>query len=1467
MKYLITLLALVFLGLSVFAQEGQELSKPPQIFPVSPEAASLGKYGEIPVNLSTGKINHNIPLHTINEAGLSLPISLSYNYSGLMIETIPGSTGLGWDLVGKGMITRQIRGIADEGQLGYIGINEIGKKVAQFHTNDVGMTVEEQGMLIRESASGRWDTESDKYMISVGSLSATFYFNHNGEAVFAPYKNYKLNRLPSNGGFELIDDKGIKYYFIDKETSSQEVINNTGGDFTPYTSAWVLNRIELPNTKEITFTYINYHTSQKLYSDSWAKVLPFSSDVTLCQNEANLSGTFSTTTFTETLGLMVSTISTPKETINFEYTIKDPLDTSEGQNPVTLDAVKVVNSLGQNIMQYGFSYRNETTKYKLLEAIHKGKHNPQQEKNYYRFEYFGDPIDNIAYYKQDYWGYYSGNTNTTGSLISENANRAPDFNSTRLGALKKIIYPTKGSSEIIYEQNDVFGQQDTGEIGIEDRLDTPIDVVVTSDDYEGTEFVNELITIPFTPKSFSPGGTAAISLWYYLHGSGSGAIATATLKRVDTQSTLIPCATAGATCNYKSEGAVSEQNPVTKNLDKTLYNLVPGDYELTIFVERPANVSNPINSPRAVASVHLRYFSGNASNPQEPTFANIPFGGIRVAKVKSCDGEGNCLTKGYSYHDENNKSTGINLSIPKYERPEYHNYTGNALHSKPPKVCYVVRKTSSSNVPLSTYIGSPVLYKSVSEYQEGNSGEQLKTRYEFSGVISPTENYPFAPTEKRNWRKGLVLKQESFKKDNTSYNPVAITTNVYGPLERFNGISSNLNSYNLKTGQIGYYYNSGGHLITYTYRPDLYQTTKYVNRSELYPLLSSTQEQIHHNKTITQNSAYTYDNPYGHLKTQTTTDSNGSTMTTTHTYPYDKSGTVHNLLVAQNKITSPVETQTTKDAIVLGTQVTEFKDWGNGIILPEITKIGKGTKTPEPRLIYHKYDQQGNPLEVSQESGSRIMYIWGYDNTQPIVKIENASYTGIPAAVTTLINQLKTTSDTENTAAKENAMRSLFKDLRDHAYFANAQISGYTYDPLIGVTTMTNPQGQTVYYKYDDLNRLQYVLDQDEHIVQKTNYNYANQQTDQYGAFTINVTSPGLVTPNKPISFTASFAGGTGQFLYTWKVNGIQEQCDTSATFTKTFTSEGEYTIYVLAYDTQTKRSVSKTLVVSVQYPPLATPTISDPYPDIIEGTQVTYTASNVSGGSGDLRYEWYLNGTKQSTTTTSFTYNFPANGTYTVYFKVIDNESGESVNSNQRTMRVYNPLIGHAISGKPHIVKGTTVSFSGTGFAGGSGQRRYEWFINGAKQSATGTGMSYRFINAGTYTVKLRVIDTKVQPTHYRDTDYTVKSYNPMVVNVTPGNASLNNSTPSVRFNITSVTGGSGYYTRTQWKLWRLSNPSWTRNVGSGSSYTVGVNENGEYELSVTYTDTRTGQIVLKTMPIIVNKSSGGDGPIGEQF
>lgn len=64
--------------------------------PVAPTPASLGKYGEIPVSYHTGVPDISIPIHTLTEGSISVPISLSYHASGIRVQETASWVGLGW---------------------------------------------------------------------------------------------------------------------------------------------------------------------------------------------------------------------------------------------------------------------------------------------------------------------------------------------------------------------------------------------------------------------------------------------------------------------------------------------------------------------------------------------------------------------------------------------------------------------------------------------------------------------------------------------------------------------------------------------------------------------------------------------------------------------------------------------------------------------------------------------------------------------------------------------------------------------------------------------------------------------------------------------------------------------------------------------------------------------------------------------------------------------------------------------------------------------------------------------------------------------------------------------------------------------------------------------------------------------------------------------------------------------------
>ncbi len=85
----------------------------------SPDAASLGTYGAIPIGYSSGTTSINIPLYTIKEKELDLDISLSYNSSGIKVNQIASSVGLGWSLNAGGVITRAIQGNKADEEFGY----------------------------------------------------------------------------------------------------------------------------------------------------------------------------------------------------------------------------------------------------------------------------------------------------------------------------------------------------------------------------------------------------------------------------------------------------------------------------------------------------------------------------------------------------------------------------------------------------------------------------------------------------------------------------------------------------------------------------------------------------------------------------------------------------------------------------------------------------------------------------------------------------------------------------------------------------------------------------------------------------------------------------------------------------------------------------------------------------------------------------------------------------------------------------------------------------------------------------------------------------------------------------------------------------------------------------------------------------------------------------------------------------
>ena len=274
----------------------------------------------------------------------------------------------------------------------------------------------------------------------------------------------------------------------------------------------------------------------------------------------------------------------------------------------------------------------------------------------------------------------------------------------------------------------------------------------------------------------------------------------------------------------------------------------------------------------------------------------------------------------------------------------------------------------------------------------------------------------------------------------------------------------------------------------------------YGSRVELHKTQQITYDENGQNP-VTATEEVFYDNPIHYMPTRTEmVDSEGNTVTTQIWYADDidqgagiEGGAFQNYTTmeafknnGQNpRVGQPIQRLTVNNGQKT-LERTNFFDWGNGILQPDSQQFIKGEVSAQnlfqDMVLAYDYDDYGNPLEFSKDNGPITSYIWGYNKKYLIAKIENASYQDIADALNTTRNAVK--AFTENDLSTIAGLRTSL---------TKAMVTTYTYDPLVGVTTTTDPRGYTMTYRYDDLNRLIEVKDGQDHIVSDYKYHYKGQ--------------------------------------------------------------------------------------------------------------------------------------------------------------------------------------------------------------------------------------------------------------------------------------------------------------------------------------------------------------------------------------
>lgn len=1118
----------------------------PKVIPPTPEATSLAKFTEVPISKYTGTANVSIPFYTIKEGSVSIPVGLSYHTRGVKVAEIASRVGLGWALNYGGAISRQIRGEADESRYGYFSQRDTWKG---FLTNQS----KRAAMITSETVGGgsTFDYYPDKYMITTSSgLNSSFIYDYmDGKPVLEKYSDTKIETVYGNvhsqepyiKGFKVTAPNGVVYFFgqssdgsrskmsYDRTVRNYVYINNTGnvretpGDGNIYMSSWHLMEIQTPEGRKVEFFYTNYEESYYYRKGADVQLIVGADSPTPAYGPIESS-------FSRVMSMQhhIEKIKFSEGTLEF---VKDASATREDLvGGRRLKEVILKDPSGVEIKRYVLNHRYtegidgnqlehlrglgpEGKKRLFLDKIDVQKQITTGSSTQiidlqppYKFKYNPMVLPSRYSTSQDAWGYFNNASNgrflTFFDVLTAD-NRKVNTTALAAGNLEEIIYPTGGSTRLSYEPNVVKRSYVNKEIVFPANGET------------------ETKTVTLTKKDFVVSQAGIATLKYSLPKSEVKIYFACKHLQIPGLSGIPDCIfNLAVSTNGTSYSPLAAGGTTTRNTDTLFLHVKPtGDTD--------AQDNLLFLNDNYDFSITLRYEAPKYNKDE------LYGGGRRVIKVENFESAGNISSvKSYSYRDGSSASTGELLGLPGYilkgsEIPKDKQFAG--------AFPVYFQHGNYPGSPLSTSQGNSVGYGTVTEYigtAAKNSGKLVSTYFLIADTGSGY-NYPYNFPNSHEWFRGSLLKEATFKsyldKGKLAYEKVKEVENWYQYAGMLN--ESMLKSYQKYTAlnqsiaepKFQYFKNRNSYrlpLIKFivardlralilpegqidaNVRNQLFETYKvkdktfYVvpDHAYYYKTFSFTGGAVDLMRSITRtyedgqlmsvetNNFYDYANHYALARTETT-NSKGELVKSVFTYPEDG----HPLKV-QNRI-QPIKAETFNKSSKLLTQQTNFDTFGSLYLAKEV-KTGKGelgsTGGLETRLIYHGYDVKGNPTEVSQQDGIHITYLWGYDYTKPVAKIENASY----AQVMTALGKQSTDNleylQTMNDAALQVVMTKL------RANLPTAQVSSYTYIPLVGVSTITDPRGQKMTYHYDAFNRLQYVKDSQGNILKEHKYNYKN---------------------------------------------------------------------------------------------------------------------------------------------------------------------------------------------------------------------------------------------------------------------------------------------------------------------------------------------------------------------------------------
>ncbi len=331
-------------------------------------------------------------------------------------------------------------------------------------------------------------------------------------------------------------------------------------------------------------------------------------------------------------------------------------------------------------------------------------------------------------------------------------------------------------------------------------------------------------------------------------------------------------------------------------------------------------------------------------------------------------------------------------------------------------------------------------------------------------------------------------------------------------------------------------------------------------------------------------------------------------------------------MMHENNMLIPIEVTNYKNDQIIGSSITSYFINAGNMVLP-VTSYTLETNEPlaianfqpatssmvldskvKPKGHFDQYDNKGNLLQYHQENGINVAFVWAYKQTYPVAKIENSTYDNV---INTLGSIGSSNNDIESKSIgddDETDLLKVFNDLRGTTLMADAIITSYTYNPLVGMTSQTDASGKTTYYDYDGLGRLKTLGNQNKEILKSYEYHYKPAETGTFSdlGFT-GISGATTYKMGDNATFNANITSGSGSYTYKWELmeNGVSFTNYTAPIFNINLSAHGNYEVACTVTDTKTGQSINRTMSITVSIYLIA--------PEITGPSQVTSSAAGVS--------------------------------------------------------------------------------------------------------------------------------------------------------------------------------------------------------------------------------------------------------------